>query len=129
MLDFSYVYIIIYYTILYNKKGVIYLLKIFILFFLLIYIACELTKFNKLEGIKKKYSERVYNTPVVYIKIVALIITIVLTLINRCTKEGNLEKSGGIRGLLIMCLFSTETRHLSVFCCIFQAAKKGKKQE
>ena len=80
----------------------IYIVKLFILFFFLIYICCECTKYNRIEGVKKKSSGKVYNLPVVYIKLISIVITIVLTIVNRFTSGGKLENSGGIKGILIV---------------------------
>lgn len=72
------------------------MLYFIIVFFLLIYIIGELCKYKKLESFKNKDNKKIYNKPVVYLKCVALFITLILLIVNRFTKNGVIERSNNI---------------------------------
>lgn len=71
----------------------IYLL---IMFFFLLYILLEFLKYERVNSIKKKlpYNKRLYNKPVLYIKIVVAFIDILLVIINHAINI--VESSGGL---------------------------------
>ena len=82
------------------------MIYLFIFFFFFIYAICETFKFSKWGTYKLKSTERgrLYREPVIYIKLVSIIITYVLIVINRFLNEGIIERSSGIKGFLIISL-------------------------
>ena len=85
------------------------MIKMFIFFTFFLYCICEMTKFRKLASMRIKSEKyiRLYNKPVVYIKMILIVIELILVLVNRFTKDGVLERSTGVGGILyILALIS-----------------------
>lgn len=99
------------------------MLQIYILFLLIIYTICEICKYQKTfilatKGIK----EKLYNKPVVIVKLVDIILLYIFVMINRFT-QGVVEKSSGIRGLLTISIAIFLFIGISIFD--FYRVKKG----
>jgi hypothetical protein len=68
-------------------------LVVFIIFFFFVYVICEFFKFNRF---KKEYNQKV-----VYVKLVSICLTVILTFIHRFTKDGVLDRSNSIKTTVI----------------------------
>lgn len=79
------------------------LIYIFIVFFIMIYYICEIFKWKKIETLRHKNIKqgRLYNEPVVYIKIIFLTLSYILLIINRIS-VGILERTSGLKGFFIL---------------------------
>lgn len=95
------------------------MLALVILFFLVLYIMCELMKYSRIKSLELKISNRIfngeklYNERIVFLKAAILIITVLLTIIYLFfTKEGTVERSQGVRGVVIT------LTPLAVFCLV-----------
>ena len=77
------------------------MIQAFTLFFLLIYTLLEMMKYKRVETLRLKSTVRgrLYNEPVVFLKLIILSIDIILLAII-CISSA-VEKSGGIRGYLM----------------------------
>lgn len=98
------------------------MLSFITIFFFVIYLLCEMVKFKKVETLLSKDKNRVYNKPVVFVKLVALIITCVLLIIHRFTDEGVIDRTNNLKtSMIYLCVFC-----LLIFISIVDI-KKAKK--
>jgi len=67
---------------------------IIIIFFFILYVICELTKYRKIASFKAE--KKIYNKPVVYIKFIAIVLTFILLVINRFLKIGIMDRSNTV---------------------------------
>jgi len=101
------------------------MLYIFIIFFFIIYIIGELTKYRRIESFKEK--KKVYNEPVVYIKFVSICIVIILILINRILPSSVIERSNGVINSIIYFVILSIMGYIS-FLDIRKISKNDKSQ-
>ena len=69
------------------------LLYLFIIFFFVLYTILECSKYSTRDYVKGTSEEKKYHTCVVYLKLITICIVFVLTVINRFTKAGIVERS------------------------------------
>lgn len=75
------------------------MLAVFIVFFFVIYSICECFKFKRWK--RDENGKRIYNKPVVFVKIVAVSIMVILIIIYRFTKEGIVDRSNGVKNEIL----------------------------
>lgn len=83
------------------------MLYAFIVFFFLMYCICERFKYARVATIKNKDIKhgKLYEKPVVYIKLVFIVLSFILAIINRLSASGIVERSSGFQGFLFITLF------------------------
>lgn len=83
------------------------MLYLFIFFFFLLYMVLEFLKYERLRSflLKVECTKRLYNKPILYIKLFVAIIDIVLIVINHFISP--VERSGGIGSVLLILIFMT----------------------
>ena len=69
------------------------LLYLFIIFFFILYTILECSKYSTRSYIKGTSEKKQYHTSVVYLKMATICIVFVLTIVNRFTRAGIVERS------------------------------------
>ena len=79
------------------------MLFLFILFTLFVFYVCEIFKYKKIKTLKNKNIKkgRMYTVPVCYIKLLFIILSYILVIINRVS-VGILERTTGLKGFFII---------------------------
>lgn len=93
------------------------MLYLFILFFFFIYAICETFKYSKWKTYKLNFSEngRLYRQSVVIIKLISIIITYILIIVNRFIRDGIVEKSSGLKGFVMISVIFIPLIGLSIY--------------
>lgn len=91
-----------------NRKAG-YMLLIVLLFFMFMFIVCELLKYRRLETIRismksRELKKKLYNEKIVFLKAVILPVIFILMTVYFFTKASGVERSDGARGFVI-CFF------------------------